>query len=79
MKVEQVDSKRMFIHMQKAKGGSDRYVPLPESTLNLLVTHYKTHRNPLFVFPAPGNGEANESISTKPLPDSSIQLYLRNL
>ena len=77
LKVEQVDSKRMLIHIQKAKGGSDRYVPLPESTLSLLRAHYKTHRNPLLVFPAPGRGEHLESISTKPLPDTSIQTVFK--
>ncbi|HED37471.1 MAG TPA: integrase [Ignavibacteria bacterium] len=77
LKVEQVDGKRMLIHIQKAKGGKDRYVPLPESTLKLLRTYYKTHRNPLLVFPAPGRGEANESTSTKPLPDTSIQTVFK--
>jgi len=77
LKVEQVDSKRMLIHIQKAKGGRDRYVPLPGTTLKLLRVHYKTHRNPFLVFPAPGRGEANESTSTKPLPDTSIQTVLK--
>lgn len=77
LKVEQVDSKRMLIHIQRAKGGSDRYVPLPESTLKLLRLHYKTHRNPILVFPAPGRGEHLESISTKPLSDTSIQTVFK--
>lgn len=77
LRVEQVDSKRMLIHIQKAKGGSDRYVPMAKSTLNILRDYYKTHRNPLLVFPAPGRGEANESTSTKPLPDTSIQTVFK--
>lgn len=77
LRVEQVDSKRMLIHVQKAKGGGDRYVPLPESTLKLLRAYYKTHRNPLLVFPAPGRGEANETTSVKPLPDTSIQTVFK--
>ena len=77
LRVTQVDSKRMLIHIQKAKGGRGRYVPLPESTLGILRVHYKTHRNPLLVFPAPGRGEANESISIKPLPDTSIQTVFK--
>jgi site-specific recombinase XerD len=71
--VSQVDSNRMLIHIQKAKGGIGRYVPLPETTLKILRAHYKTHRNPLLVFPAPGRGEHLEYISTIPLPDRSIQ------
>ncbi|MGA9293824.1 MAG: site-specific integrase [Ignavibacteriaceae bacterium] len=77
LKVNQVDSKRMLIHIQKAKGNHDRYVPLPEATLKLLRLHYKTHRNPILVFPAPGRGQNDESISTKPLPDSSIQTVFK--
>ena len=77
LKVNQVDSKRMVIHVQEAKGLNDRYVPLPLSTLNILRAHYKTHRNPLLVFPAPGRGENLESTSILPLPDSSIQTVFR--
>lgn len=77
LKVNQVDSKRMLIHIREAKGNHDRYVPLPESTLQLLRLHYKTHRNPVFVFPAPGRGGNNESTSNKPLPDSSIQTVFK--
>lgn len=77
LKVNQVDSKRMLIHISQAKGNHDRYVPLPESTLQLLRLHYKTHRNPVFVFPAPGRGGNNESTSNKPLPDSSIQTVFK--
>jgi site-specific recombinase XerD len=77
LRVNQVDSKRMLIHIQKAKGGIGRYVPLPETTLKILRAHYKTHLNPLLVFPAPGRGEHLESISTKPLPDSSIQTVFK--
>jgi len=77
LKVNQVDSNRMLIHIQKAKGGIGRYVPLPISTLKILRAHYKTHRNPLLVFPAPGRGEHLESISTIPLPDTSIQTVFK--
>ena len=77
LKVNQVDSNRMLIHVQKAKGNHDRYVPLPEATLKLLRLHYKTHRNPLLVFPAPGRGQNNESTSIKPLPDNSIQTVFK--
>ena len=73
LKVTQVDSKRMLIHIQKAKGGRGRYVPLPDTTLKILRTHYRTHRNPQLVFPAPGRGEHLETVSIKPLPDRSIQ------
>lgn len=77
LKVNQIDSKRMLIHIQQAKGNHDRYVPLPQSTLQLLRLHYKSHRNPVYVFPAPGRGGNNEHTSNKPLPDSSIQTVFK--
>ena len=77
IKVNQIDSKRMLLHIQQAKGNHGRYVPLPVSTLQLLRKHYRTHKNPLLVFPAPGRGENKEPFSTKPLPDSSIQTVFK--
>ena len=77
LRVNQIDSKRMLIHIREAKGNHDRYVPLPQSTLQLLRLHYKTHKNPVLIFPAPGRGGNSESTSTKPLPDSSIQTVFK--
>jgi integrase/recombinase XerD len=77
LKVSQVDSKRMLIHIQQSKGLMDRYVPLPQSTLELLRIHYKTHRNPLLVFPSPGRGGVREATSNEPLPDSSVQTVFK--
>lgn len=51
--VTQIDSDRMMLHIQGAKGGKDRYVPLPEKTLELIRRYWVTHRNPHWVFPSP--------------------------
>ncbi len=72
-----IDSKRMVIHVKNGKGRKDRIIPLPATTLNILKTHYKNHRNPNYIFPAPGRGGHKENISTVPLPDSSIQTVLK--
>ena len=72
-----IDSKRRLVHVKNGKGQKDRLVPLPTSTLNILRAHYKTHRNPNFIFPAPGRGGVNEKLSDKHLPDSSIQTVLK--
>jgi len=77
LKVNQIDSKRMVIHIQGAKGFKDRYVPLPQASLDLLRKHYKTHHNPVWVFPAPGRGGIYEPTSKNTLPDSSIQTVFR--
>ena len=66
-----------MIRVNQGKGRKDRLVPLPTTTLHILRKHYKTHRNAQFIFPAPGRGGHNENISTRPLPDSSIQTVLK--
>ena len=72
-----IDSKRMVVHLKDGKGRKDRIIPLPNTTLNILRTHYKNHRNPNFIFPAPGRGGYKETESTRALPDSSVQTVLK--
>ena len=42
----------MLLHIH-GKSKKDRYVPLPQPTLQLLRTFWRTHRSPLWLFPAP--------------------------
>ncbi|HER24336.1 MAG TPA: integrase [Candidatus Atribacteria bacterium] len=74
LKVSDIDSQRMFVHIQNGKGSKDRYIPLPQKTLDILRQHWKTHRNPLLLFPAPGRGYNKLSTTKRPLPDNSIQI-----
>jgi site-specific recombinase XerD len=50
--VPDVDAERMVLHIRQAKGGRDRYVPLPGPALALLRTQWRTHRHPRWLFPA---------------------------
>ena len=70
-----IDSKRMLIHVRHGKGAKDRYVPLPRITLEHLRAYYRTHRNPVWIFPAAGRaGQHNEfSTATRPTPHGNIQ------
>ena len=52
LQVCDVDSARMVLHVH-GKGKRDRYVPLPETTLQMLRQFWKTHRSPEWLFPAP--------------------------
>jgi integrase/recombinase XerD len=52
LRVPQIDSARMQLHIQGGKGNKDRYVPLPPRALTLLRRHWQTHRNPIWLFPA---------------------------
>jgi site-specific recombinase XerD len=72
--VADIDSERMFVHIHHGKGAKDRFVPLPERTLQILREHWLKTRNPLLLFPAPGRGNIHAATSDKPLPDTSIQI-----
>jgi integrase/recombinase XerD len=55
LRVSDVDSTRMVVHIQHGKGNKARYVPLPEQTLDLLRTYWRAHRNPVWLFPVAYN------------------------
>ncbi|VAW11485.1 Integron integrase [hydrothermal vent metagenome] len=44
IKLENIDSSRMVVHVVGAKGKKDRYVPLPQSLLPQLREYYRTYR-----------------------------------
>jgi site-specific recombinase XerD len=73
LQVPDIDSSRMVIHVHRGKGAKDRYVPLPKRTLELLRQYWKTHRNPIWIFPAPGRGGIGMSTAQEPMPRSSVQ------
>ena len=50
LQVSDIDSARMLIHV-RGKGNKDRYVPLPQRTLQMLREYWATHRHPVFIFP----------------------------
>lgn len=68
LKPGNIDSKRMFIKVENGKGSKDRYIQLPKLTLNMIREHYKTHRNPNFIFPAPGQNGKGEKAALKHIP-----------
>lgn len=51
--VAHVDGMRRLLHVHQGKGGVDRMVPIPAAALALLRAHWRTHRNPVWLFPAP--------------------------
>ena len=51
LKVGDIDSERMKIHIRLGKGQKDRFVTLPAVTLDALRQYWVTHRNPSFIFP----------------------------
>lgn len=51
LKAENIDSKRMVIHVQQGKGGKDRYTVLSYRLLDLLRVYYKVQRPVDWLFP----------------------------
>jgi len=68
LRIEDVDSERMFIHIRKGKGAKDRMVPLASNVLELLRDYYKTYKPREYLF----NGEENSQYSP-----TSIRQVLR--
>jgi hypothetical protein len=67
LQVRDIDSPRMLGLVRLGKGGKDRSVPLPQCPLDLLRAYWKTHRNPVWLFPATGRGGIGAAITTEPL------------
>ena len=73
LRVPDIDSARLMIHVRHGKGAKDRYVPLPERTLQLLRQYWKQHHNPVLLFPAEGRNHIDLARSTEPMSKSSVQ------
>ncbi len=52
LKVGDIDSDRMKVHVRLGKGQKDRLVVLPKATLVALRQYWLSHKNPRLVFPA---------------------------
>ena len=54
LEIADIDSARRKIHIRLGKGKKDRFVVLPEITLDALRSFWRLHRHPRWLFPAPG-------------------------
>jgi len=73
LQVVQIDSVRMLLRIQGGKGNKDRYVPLPPRALTLLRDHWRSHRNPVWLFPSPGPAHDQYATATVPMDARSVQ------
>jgi len=77
LQIPAIDSARLLVHVRCGTGAKDRYVPLPHQTLEGLRQDWKTHRNPVWLFPAPGRSGVGMSTASTPRPRHSVQDALR--
>jgi integrase/recombinase XerD len=68
LKVEDIDSTRMLIHIRQGKGGKDRDVPLSPKTLETLREYWRWMKPKTYLFPGTVNGSrADKPITPKVL------------
>jgi len=73
------------LHIRNGKGGKDRFVPIAAAMVQELRPWWLTHQNPKFLFPSPGRGWADRTLSlsqsmgksTAPMSVSSVQMAFR--
>ena len=69
LRVADIDSRRMVIHVRQGKGSKDRYVMLSEQLLTLLRNYWRDERPTDWLFPGPD--------SSKPITVRSLQRACR--
>lgn len=79
LKVGDIDSQRMMVHVRCGKGAKDRYVPLPTKTLAVLREYWATHRNPVWIFPTHASDPQQAATATRPMGKNSVQDALRHV
>lgn len=77
LQVSHIDSDRMVIHVHNAKGKKDRYVPLPESNLQMMRNYWATHRNPVWIFPTPARWRPDPATAPDHMSISGTQQAFR--
>ena len=73
LQVADVDSARRLLHIH-GKGSKDRYVPLPDHTLVQLRELWRTHRCPVWLFPAVSRHRLQHRVAQDcgPIPPSTL-------
>jgi site-specific recombinase XerD len=77
LEVGDIDAGRHRVHVRMGKGKKDRYVPMPEVTLQALRQYWSTHRNPRLLFPNQ-NGTAEQIRQAESFMDrGGVQLSIK--
>ena len=79
LRVGDIDSKNMRVHIRDAKGNKDRLVPLPVKTLQVLQDFWRVHRHPQLIFPSRKRGLKNAHLVPMPLDRGGIQIAMKTV
>ena len=79
LRVGDIDSTNMRVHIRDAKGNKNRLVPLPLNTLHILKDFWKVHQHPRFIFPSRKRGVKNAHLVTIPLDRGGIQKSMKTV
>jgi integrase/recombinase XerD len=77
MRVKDVDGGRKMVHVRGGKGNKDRYVPIPEVTLQMLRRHWLGHHNREWLFPSYQDRAEEGSERRRPMDASGMQRAFR--
>lgn len=79
LEVGDIDSGHQRVHIRDAKGNKDRFVPLPDTTLDLLRRFWWVHRHPVLLFPNRKGGLKGSRFACTPLDRGGVQTTLRKV
>jgi site-specific recombinase XerD len=79
LQVGDIDAERQRVHIRDSKGNKDRFVPLPDTTLDLLRRFWSVHRNPSLVFPGRHGGLAGAGTATTAMDRGGVQVTLKKV
>jgi integrase/recombinase XerD len=72
LKISDLDTQRMLIHLKKGKGNKDRIVPLSKKLVELLRDYYKTYRPKKYMFEGSAKGEPYSETSIRQIFRSAV-------
>ncbi|MFZ2452416.1 MAG: site-specific integrase [Methylovulum miyakonense] len=79
LQVGDIDAARGRVHIRDAKGNKDRFVPLPQTTHQILQKFWLVHRNPVLLFPNRQGGLKGASRATTPMDRGGVQTALHGV
>src|SRR6266542_838931 len=77
LKVNDIDSKRMMIHLKAAKGKKDRMVPLSKKLLEILREYYKQYKPKEYLFEGQHGGAYSERSVQLILNDAKLKAKIK--